>query len=102
MSVPWGRLGSSWVTEPQVSAGWLVGSASRLRQTLSPLYLEPLISYGRTREGLWAEPGAMVVQLWTYLFDVVNMTAYLLSYVLRSNQGALVTSLRPTLKDLPQ
>lgn len=72
--------------EPQVS-----GLVGRRSASLSSLY-------GR-REGLWAEPGAW---LWTYLFDVVTMTAYLLSYVLRSNQGALVTGLRPTLKDLPQ
>ncbi len=40
--------------------------------------------------------------LWPCMFDVVTMTAYLLSYVLRSNQGALVTGLRSSLKDLPQ
>ena len=90
MSVPWGRLGSSRVKRATSERiGW---SAVCVSVTLVAL------RYGR-REGLWAEPGAW---LWTYLFDVVTMTAYLLSYVLRSNQGALVTGLRPTLKDLPQ
>ena len=108
------RVGSSRVKSHKcVGAGWFeVGSAFSVRfsdisrraggvAVAGPRHV-PRKREGRVAVGVGCGGTRRAWFVARCMFDVVTMTAYLLSYRVTKQPGALVTGLRSTLKDLPQ